>query len=136
MAAFSDYYEDQIIDHMLRGQAFSPAGTVYIALFDANTGLEANSPTGEISGNAYARQAVTLSAASGGASSNSADVTFPTATGSWGTVTSAAIVDHATNTTWGTDVNVLMWADLSTSKTVDTDDVFKFLAGDFDVSVA
>lgn len=136
MSAFSDYYENQIIDHMLRGQSFTVPTTVYVALFTANTGLESNSPSAEVSGGAYARVAVTLDAASGGVSANSSDLTWATATANWGTVTSAAIVDHASNTTWGTDVNVLMWADLSASKTVNTDDIFKILAGELDITVA
>ena len=138
MDAFSNYYENKIIDHMLRGQAFTPPATVYIALFTANTGLEANLPTGEVSTAAtgYTRKAVTLSAASGGSSSNSADVVWDVATANWGTVTAAAIVDHETNTDWGTDVNVLMWADLSTSKTVNNEDLFKILATKFTVTVA
>lgn len=138
MSAFSDFYENKIIDHMLRGVAYTVPTTVYVALFTANTGLEANNPTSEVStsGTAYARVAVTLNAASGGATSNSADLTWTTATASWGTVTSAAIVDHLTNTTWGTNVNVLMWADLSASKLVNSGDLFKILAGDLDVTVA
>ena len=69
MSAFSDFYENKIIDHMLRGQAYTVPTTVYVALFTANTGLEANNPTSEVSasGTAYTRVAVTLSAASGGA---------------------------------------------------------------------
>lgn len=138
MSAFSDYYENKIIDHMLRGQAFTVPTTVYVACFTANTNLESNNPSAEVStsGTAYSRQAITLSAASAGATTNSADLTWSTATANWGTVTSVAIVDHATNTTWGTNVNVLMWADLAASKVVNNGDTFKILAGDFDVTVA
>lgn len=136
MAEFSDYLENNIIDHFLRNQSFTPPATVYVALFTAVTGLESNSPSAEVSGNAYARQSVTLSAASGGTSSNSADVTFPTATPSgWGTVTHVALVDHATNTSWGSDVNVLMWSALDASKTVDANDTFKINSGDLDITV-
>lgn len=124
-----------IIDHFLRNQSYTPVATVYVALFTADTGLEANSPSAEVSGGSYARQSVALSAASGGASANTADITFPTATGDWGTVTHAAIVDHASNTTWGTDVNVLMWHALTASKTVNTGDILKIPTGDLDVSV-
>lgn len=135
MSEFSDYYENKVIDHMLRGQAFTPPATVYVALFTAVTGLEANNPTAEVSGGSYARQAVTLSAGSGGASANTADLTFPTATAGWGTVSHAAIVDHATNVTWGTNVNVLMWSALDASKTIDNGDTFKINTGDLDVTV-
>lgn len=138
MSAFSDFYENKIIDHMLRGVAYTVPTTVYVALFTANTGLEANNPSSEVStsGTAYTRQAVTLSAAASGASSNSGDLTWSTATSNWGTVTSAAIVDHVSNVTWGTNVNVLMWADLTASKLVNSGDVFKILSGELDVTVA
>lgn len=138
MSAFSDFYENKIIDHMLRGVAYTVPTTVYVALFTANTQLESNNPTSEVStsGTAYARVAVTLNAASGGVTANTSDLTWSTATASWGTVTSVAIVDHASATTWGTGVNVLMWADLSASKTVGSGDIFKILAGELDVTVA
>jgi hypothetical protein len=134
MAHFSNYLENIIIDHLLRNQAFTPPTAIYVALFTADTGLEANNPTAEVSGGAYARQQITLTAASGGASDNNADITFPEATASWGTVTHLAIVDHATNATWGTNVNVLMWGPLTASKTVSSGDTFKLPLGDVDVS--
>ena len=138
MSTFSDFYENKIIDHMFRGVAYTVPTTVYVALFTANTGLEANNPTSEVStsGTAYARVAVTLTAASGGATSNTADLTWTTATASWGTVTSAAIVDHVSATTWGTGVNVLAWSDLTASKAVASGDVFKILAGELDLTVS
>jgi hypothetical protein len=135
MASFSNYYADEIIDHMLRNQAFTPPTTVYAALFTAVTGLETNNPTAEVSGGAYARQSVTINAPTDGVTSNGADVVFPTATANWGTVTHAALVDHVSNNTWGTNVNVLMWQALDDNRTVNTDDVFKFLTGDLDITV-
>ena len=55
ISEFSDYYEQKIIDHMLRAVAFTVPATVNVALFTANTGLETNAPTAEVSGGAYAR---------------------------------------------------------------------------------
>jgi hypothetical protein len=138
MSAFSDYYENKIIDHMMRNQAFTPPATVYLALFTSVTGLEANSGiTGEVSGGSYARQAVTLAAPSpAGVTSNSADITFPAATASWGTVTHVALVDHATNATWGSNVNVLMFGALTAQKIIGQDDTFQILAGDLDMTVS
>jgi hypothetical protein len=136
MSEFSDYYENKIIDHMLKATAFTPPATIYLALFTAVTGLEANNPTLEVSGNAYARQTVTLGAISGGTASNSADIVFPVATpGAWGLVSHVAIVDHVSNTTWGTNVNVLMWSALDANKQIDAGDQFKVIAGDLDVAV-
>lgn len=136
MAHFSDYYETKIIEHMLRGQAFTPATQIFVALFTASTALESNLPTAEISGGAYARVQATLTTCTAGTSENTVDITFATATADWGTLTHLAVVDHQTNTTWGTNVNVLMWGTLTASKTVGSGDTFKIPAGDLDISVA
>lgn len=127
MAEFTDYLEDKIIDHMLRNQAYTPPATIYLALFTTATD-DAGGGT-EVSGGSYARQAVTLSAASGGASENSADITFPTATADWGTVTHVALMDAITGG------NMLMHTPLDASKTVNDGDTFKINAGDLDVTV-
>ena len=125
----SNYYRNMIINHMLRGEAFSPPATVYLALFTSNTGLQTNSPTGEVSASGYVRKAISLSEATTGNSANSGDIEWDTAVAAWGTVYQAAIVDHETNTNWGTNVNVLMWNDLEESKTVNIGDIFRFSAG-------
>lgn len=56
MSDLSDFFENKIGDHMLRNQAYTPPATVYVALFTAATGLEANNPTAEVAGGSYARQ--------------------------------------------------------------------------------
>jgi hypothetical protein len=127
MAEFTDYLENKIIDHMLRNQAYTPPSTVYLALFTTATS-DAGGGT-EVSGGSYARQAVTLSAASGGASSNSADITFPQATADWGTITHVALMDALTGG------NMLMHTPLDASKTVNNGDTFKINTGDLDVTV-
>ena len=127
MAEFTDFMENKIIDHMLRAQAYTPPATVYVALF-TSAPSDAGGGT-EVSGGAYARQAVTLDAAAGGASSNSADITFPQATADWGTVTHLALMDALTGG------NMLMHSPLDASKTVNNGDTFKFEAGDLDVTV-
>jgi hypothetical protein len=127
MAEFTDYMENKIIDHMLRNQSFSPPATVYLALYTAAPG-ESGGGT-EVSGGSYARQAVTLSAASGGASSNSADITFPTATADWGTITHCALMDASTGG------NMLMYTALDASKTVNNGDTLKFNASSLEIAV-
>ncbi len=129
MAEFSTYLENKIIDHMLRNQSYTPPATVYVALFTADNGLEGGVITGEVSGGSYARQALTLTAASDGESSNSSDITFPTATADWGTVTHVALMDAATSG------NVLMHSALDASKTVNNGDTFKINTGDLDIAV-
>lgn len=136
MAEFSDYFEDAIIETMRATNITAVA--VYVALFTAVTGLEADNPTAEVptaGGTLYARKLADLTAASGGASSNAGAITFPTAGADWGTVTHCALVDHLDNTNWGTDVHVLMWSALDAGKTVADGDTFKINAGDLDVTV-
>jgi hypothetical protein len=127
MAEFTDFMENKIIDHMLRNQSYTPATTVYVALFTAAPS-DAGGGT-EVSGGSYARQAAGLSAASGGASSNAADITYPQATADWGTVTHCALFDALTSG------NMLMWTPLDASKTINNGDTFKINAGDLDVTV-
>jgi len=126
MAEFSNYFENAIIN-LMRSTNFTGVAA-YVALFTAVTGLEENNPTAEVSGGAYARQLAGLGAPSDGVASNVNDITFPTATAAWGTITHLALVDHATNTTWGTDVNVLMHSPADVEKTIDIDDIYQILA--------
>lgn len=118
---FSDYLENAILNATLRGVAYTSPAKVYVALFtsdptDAATGTE-------VSGGAYARQAITFGAPSAGTCSNSADVLFPIATAAWGTVTHIGIFDAASGG------NLLYSAALTTSKTIAADDQLKLETG-------
>ena len=126
MAEFSDYMENKIIE-VMRATNFV-AVAAYVALYttdptDADTGTE-------VTGGSYARQLAGLSAASGGASSNAADIVFPTATADWGTVTHVGLRDAVTAG------NLFMHSALDAPKTVANGDTFKINAGDLDVTVA
>jgi len=139
MTAMSDYLENIVINHMLRGAAYTPPATVYLALFTAVTGLEADNPTGEVKApgaSGYARQALALDAASGGVSANTDIEEFVAASADWAQITHVAIVDHPTNVTWGTNVHVLMWGPMTTPKTLGDGDTLKFPVGDLDVVFA
>jgi hypothetical protein len=126
MASISDYYENKIIDHMLRGQSFTPPSTIYLALY-----TEPPSDSGggtEVSGGGYQRQPISLAPASNGATYNVEDIVFPTATSDWGTIVAVGIFDAQTGG------NLLMWAMLTTPKTVNAGDTFIIKAGDLDIS--
>ena len=123
----ADYYENKILDHMLRAQSFTPPTTVYVALY---TVAPSDSGGGtEVSGGSYARQPVTFSAASGGSITNSADITFPQATADWGTIVAVGLFDASTAG------NLLWYGNLTTSKTVNSGDIFKISAGNLTVSL-
>lgn len=128
MAALSNYLENALINATLRNTAYSSPATVYVGLFtsdptDAGTGTE-------ITGNSYARKSMAFNAPSNGASTNSAAVEFDQATGTWGTITHFGILDALTSG------NLLYHGALTTSKTIETGDVFKFAAASVTVTLA
>ena len=128
MAEFSNFLEDALINAVLRNTTYTSPATVYVSLYttdptDADTGTE-------VSGGSYARTAVTMGAPSNGVSTNSADVTFPTATGSWGTVSHIGIHDASTAG------NLLFHTPLDTAKTIDSGDIFKIETGNLSVTLA
>lgn len=129
MAELSTYMEDRIVNFM-RNVAITGEAAVYVGLWTADDGLEANTQTSEVSGGSYARELAGLSASSDGVSANASDITFTTATGDWGTVTHVALLDASTGG------NVIMHSALDASKTVNSGDTFKINAGDLDVTVA
>jgi hypothetical protein len=127
MAGLSDHYENIVINHLFRAQAFTPPSTIYVGLFTAAP-TDAGGGT-EVSGGAYARQAVTFSAASGGSTSNNAAINFPTASASWGTVVAFGLFDASTGG------NLLAWDNLATSKTIGSGDQAVFSAGNLTLTV-
>lgn len=130
----SDYLEGEIIKHLFRTGTFSKPSAIYFALF---TAAPSDSGGGtEVSGGSYARTAVSQADAqwdapgAAGATQNVNDITFPTASASWGTVTHVGIFDASSGG------NLLMWAALGESKTVGSGDTFKFAAGAVDITMA
>ena len=124
----SNFLENALINATLRNTTYTSVATVYVSLWTTNP-TDAGSGT-EVSGGSYARTAVTFGAPSDGASTNSADVTFPTATGSWGTVGWIGINDAATAG------NLLYHTALDTAKAIDSGDIFKISTGNLSVTLA
>lgn len=84
----------------------------------------------EPSGNGYARVEITsLGEPSGGQVSNRSNIMFGESTGSWGTLTHYVIYDAVTGG------NLLMYGELKTSRTVDSDTTMFFKAGELKLSV-
>ena len=128
MAEFSNYLENALINAVLRNTTYTSPATVYVSLYTTDP-TDADSGT-EVSGGSYARTAVTMGAPSNGVSTNSADVTFPTATAGWGTVSHIGIHDASTSG------NLLFHTPLDTSKTIDSGDIFKITTGNLSVTLA
>jgi hypothetical protein len=128
MAEMSNYLENALINVTLRNTTYTAPATVYVSLWttdptDAGTGTE-------VTGGSYARQSVTFGAPSNGASLNTTAVEFPQATASYGTVGWIGINDALTTG------NLLYHTPLTTSKTIDTGDIFKIAIGSLSVTLS
>jgi len=128
MAEMSNFLENALINATLRNTTYTSPATVYVSLWTSNP-TDAGSGT-EVSGGSYARTAVTFGAPSDGVTTNNADVTFPTATASWGTVGWIGINDSTSG------VNLLYHTALDTAKAIDTGDIFKISTGNLSVTLA
>jgi hypothetical protein len=131
----SDWAENKIAEHIVGKTSFTMP-TAYVALCTAAPG-EANSGAGisEVAnGNNYARVATAggdWSSAIAGAISNANAITFPQASGSWGTVTHFALM---TSPVWG-EGYMICWGDLTTPKSIESGDTLQFAVGELDISV-
>jgi hypothetical protein len=124
----SDYAEAKVLDH-LTGKASFTMPTAYVGLYTA-TPSDAGGGT-EVSGGSYARvetAGTDWAAASGGATSNAAAITFPEATANWGTVKQFGLFDDASAG------NLLYWGDLTASKPIYTGDTASFAIGEIDIT--
>lgn len=126
MATMSNYLENKLIDHTLRGITYVAPSTTYAALLtvspdDTNTIVE-------VTGGSYSRVAIpsnttnwsgtqgngttTTSSGTSGTTTNNNVLTFNAPTANWGTIVGVALMDAATGG------NVLLQGNLSESITV------------------
>jgi hypothetical protein len=130
MSQMTDYLEQRFLNHFLRNTA-STAVSPYIGLYTASP-TDTGSGATEISGSSYARQSMSFAVpdTTAGTTSTNADITFPQATGAWGTITHFGIYDAATAG------NLLFWGAFTASKTIASGDVFKISSGNLTVTAA
>lgn len=135
----SNYAANGFLDRMFRNQAFTVSAN-YIGLWtstlaDASTG----STSGEVSGGSYARVEIHEaggsspsweSAGTSNATQNEEAVTFPTASASWGTVTTMALLDASSTG------NLLAYGNDVVDQAVGDGDTVSFAIGAIDLSQA
>ena len=109
--SLTNYAEDLFLMHIFVSAQTAPSAW-YLAFHKADP-TEFGTGT-ECSGGGYARTAITFAAASGRTITQTGDVDFPSASGSWGTITHYSIWDAQTVG------NMLAYGALSTSKSVTT----------------
>jgi hypothetical protein len=124
--SFSNTFETTVLTWAFSTSSATRPTAWHLALYTA-----APDDTGggtEVSGSGYARQSVTFTI-SGNTASNTSALEFPTATGSYGTVTHVGVFDAASGG------NLIAYAALITSKAIDTGDVLRVPAGDLDITL-
>jgi hypothetical protein len=126
--SFSNYLETELLDHVFTNTAYTAPSTLYLALFTSNPAEDGSGTEVTTSGTAYARQTVTFSV-SGNTATTDAAVEFPTATANYGTVSHVGIYDASSAG------NLIAYAALTTSKAIETGDVFRVPAGDLDITL-
>lgn len=126
--SFSNTFETRVLTWVFTSDSATRPTAWYMALFTSNPADDASGTEVSTSGTAYARQSATFTI-SGDTASNSAAIEFPTATASFGTVSHVGVFDASTGG------NLIAYAALSTSKAIDTGDVFRIPSGDFDVTL-
>jgi len=126
--SFSNYLETELLDHVFTNSAYTAPSTLYLALHTASPDEDGSGTEVSTSGTAYARQTVAFSV-TGNTATTSAAVEYATATANFGTVTHVGVWDASTAG------NLMAYAALTTSKTIETGDVFRVPAGDLDITL-
>jgi hypothetical protein len=118
--------ENRCLDFLLGLPATAPTAPLKVALVTAN-GDDTTAGT-EVTGGSYARQTLTVAAAVGGSTSNSADLV-------WSAMPAATVVGVEIWDSAGTPVR-LWYGPLSASRTVAAGDELRLTAGSLVLSIA
>ena len=130
MGSFANYLELKLLDHIV-GKTSYTMPTTYIGLSTVDPADDA-SGLAEPSGGSYARVATAggdWNAAASGAIDNANVITFPTASGAWGTVTHFALFDAISGG------NMLAHGSLAVEKAITSGDTASFAAGALDITL-
>ncbi len=128
MTQLADWAENAAMDWLMGGASPTRPTTRYLALFTSATDDAAGGT--EYSGGGYARQAVTCGASSGGACSNTNQLTFTITGVNPPAFTHAAVFDALTSG------NRIWHGPLVASKDLDDGDSIVFAAGELDFALA
>lgn len=124
--SLTNTFETRVLEWLLTTGSPTRPTAWYLGLFTGAPG-EAGGGT-EVSGGSYVREAVVFTV-SGDTATNNAAVEWPVATANWGNITHVAIFDALTSG------NMIAYAALSASKTIETGDVLRIPATDLDVTL-
>lgn len=126
MTQISKYLKNALLNATLRGIAYAAPPTVYVALYTSDP---TEDDTGvEVTGGSYARQPITFTAPTVGATNASANAQFPQATANWGNITHVGIRDAASGG------NLLYFSTASTARNILSGDDYAILANQVPIS--
>lgn len=139
-SGLSVYLANKVLDKIMGGVDWTPTTSYWVAAFNASnsaTYLRSNTlgSASEVAGNNYSRvqvragSSVAWGTAAAGHTENDTDISFPQASGSWGTIYACALMDASTAG------NVVAYGDLVTPKPVTSPDIFKIPATFFGVNL-
>lgn len=133
--SLSNQLEQDILDHFFGLSSKTAAATLYVSLHTSDPGEDG--ANGEVSGNGYARTAVTNSSSTWTRTSsqiaNNTAISFTGPTPStFGTITHFGVWKHATSTA---AANFICGAQLDSSKTTTVNVGLTFASGDLTVSI-
>lgn len=124
--SLSNAFETTTLEWLFTTTSVTRPTAWYLALYTVAPG-EGGGGT-ECSGTSYARQSFTMSV-SGNLATNTANVEYPTAGSSWGTIVAVGVLTALTGGT------LIAYGDLTASKTIATGDVLRVPAGDLDITL-
>jgi hypothetical protein len=131
MSSFTDYTENLVLTFLFTSSTATRPTAWYVGLFTAAPS-DAGGGT-EVTGNGYARVVTGTISGSGTATTftNAAAIEFAAASGgNWGTIGWAAIFDASTSG------NMIAWAPLTVSKTINDGDIFRIPASSLSITLA
>jgi hypothetical protein len=112
------YLDNNYLNVALRNTPFTPPATIYVSLYTVAPGVGGGGT--EVAGGGYGRQIATFMAPVNGQVSNTADILFPVASATWGTIVAFALMDTASGG------NMLYFGNLSTPRLVLASDQVRF----------
>jgi hypothetical protein len=131
----ANYMANKILDYNFSQAAYTVPATLYMALSTSPIVATDTSAAGEVTGNAYARVAVTNNASNFPASAlasktNGNSISFPESTGTWGTITYIAFFDALSGG------NLIYFEALPVAKTVQAQTTVVFSTGALTISMS
>src|SRR5690625_4740827 len=117
MSGFTRELENNVLNHIFRGEAYTPPEKVYVGLLTS---------AGEVTGEGYTRQELTFRDSSNGRMVNHNEIRFPIAEEDWGTITRAGVFDAQSGGTQLTETSV------NETEVIENEQVM-YAIGDFEV---